>query len=386
MHLVAAHGRQGSDAAAFHDEPPKKKSKGDMHAHCVAPQPCRAAPVPATAAASALGPSQGSDAVKPPKYRDIRLASRVEDNDYDFQAEWGGSEDESEMADTAPLAPPPSLRGMGGFREFRQPSTPVCVVGRVAAMRQCVLRECNEFTYGLRPERCYLTRNVQKKVDRMVKSWWQKELLDWEYMDDETLARHEKTMWRSWKFAFFGHDWFYWLFVAFGKVDPLMVHIVDELSNVRAGLRRARIIEKSRASSHGESSHGGGLLSMSEQNRAKMLGKPIPEIEGWSVPYNARMRVRMEEERYNDLRVLWQSIYDRGEWTHFLQEQAEDWRRRVDALWDEAEQLSYEGGYEFWDRHGIRRNEGKIHVPPFRDEAAAVYLNRCGTAWKNIRY
>ena len=96
------------------------------------------------------------------------------------------------------------------------------------------------------------------------------------------------------------------------------------------------------------------------------------------------MTARLEQERYNDQQAIWKYMKNSGGWTHSMEKQIEDLRRRVNELWDEAEWLSSTSDYPYYDRFGVLQNSRKTRQ--FMQEAVALYFKRCPDQLKTIRY
>ena len=134
---------------------------------------------------------------------------------------------------------------------------------------------------------------IQKRVDRMARQWWEETLQDSaklarysKYYNPDAVNQYQRSMWRSWQHQTFGKDWFYRLFLAFGTVEPAMVDIVNELSRHRAQFAREALA----------SSQGGALQDryndLSPRQTAELLGEEIPTVHGANSirteAYNAR--------------------------------------------------------------------------------------------------
>ena len=114
------------------------------------------------------------------------------------------------------------------------------------------------------------------------------------------------------------------------------------------------------------------------QRQTELLGEEIPTVQGANhlrtEAYNARARARREEA------ALWSEEYYSSPWGA---ENRRKHRRYVDALWDSAHKKSKESGFEYYDRHGYKRNPGR--KPRFIEEAVNIFLARYGAQWKRIR-
>ena len=63
-------------------------------------------------------------------------------------------------------------------------------------------------------------------------------------------------------------------------------------------------------------------------------------------------------------------------------EDKESWRT-LQLEWDEAEGISFEAGFEFYDRRGWRMNVGKKR--DFMVEVVDLFLSRHGEKFKKLR-
>ena len=101
-------------------------------------------------------------------------------------------------------------------------------------------------------------------------------------------------------------------------------------------------------------------------------------------PFILRAHARKEEKWFKEQEELWWSEWraDPSSWTAQEQHHWKTWKRNVDSLWDKAHEASEKAGYEYWDRDGVRRNEGK--TPTFMETAVPMYLDRCNPKPKKI--
>ena len=155
-----------------------------------------------------------------------------------------------------------------------------------------------------------------------------------------------------------------------------MVDIVNELSR-----HRAKFACEALASSQGDALQD-RYKNLSQHQTAELLGEEIPPVQGANSirteAYNARARARREEA------ALWSEEYDSSPWgAKDGRKEIRRHRRYVDALWDSAHKKSKQSGFEYYDRHGYKRNPGR--KPRFIEEAVHIFLARYGTQWKRIR-
>ena len=120
------------------------------------------------------------------------------------------------------------------------------------------------------------------------------------------------------------------------------------------------------------------LARLSARGRAAQYGLDLPEVRGInhtrSNPYMARNACRIKKREYEDWRR------NNFRWTP--EGVAEDKKKSKDleAEWDEAERISFEAGFEFWDRRGVRQNVGV--KPEMMVEIVKLFLSQHGHAFK----
>ena len=183
------------------------------------------------------------------------------------------------------------------------------------------------------------------------------------YMSRDRYHRQMRSAYKAWQAHLFGKDWFYRIFLAFGTISQEIIDCVNTICASRAIEHFEGPVDL--ASSQVE------FARLSERSKAGLLGQELPPVRGInhvrSVPYQARDHARQQQREYYEWEAKqWQDYQNspassRGSWTAAEQQ---EWERRWQAVqdnWDYAERISYESGFEFYDRHGEKRG-GKKNV------------------------
>ena len=183
---------------------------------------------------------------------------------------------------------------------------------------------------------------------------------------------------KAWHHKVFGKDWFYRLFLAFGRITQEMIDIVNEVAEAR----RNAAEENALASSQGD------LSRLSERSRARLFGLEVPPVRGInhprSEPFKARAAARFLQIEYGETnKKAWEEYSSGRPWTQQDQEADNQSRQAVQTAWDHAEEISYVAGHEFFDRNGMRKNIGT--KTPFVAEVVNIYLDRHGRNMKRLR-
>ena len=180
------------------------------------------------------------------------------------------------------------------------------------------------------PTKVYIPKDFSQPLLKQVKDDWKLRSYDWaKFMrqsDDlewgcDDQSRKINSDYRCWLASWFGKDWIFFLWMAFGNVDNMM-KCVNDICRKRAALSEG---DKDPASTRAD------VMRLSERNRYIELGiTPVPPIKGIqhrrSIPQLARMDVRKREAEY------WQWVAEvqvRGWWSD------ED-NARFNSEWQEA--------------------------------------------------
>ena len=259
---------------------------------------------------------------------------------------------------------------------------------QVYARRRKFLEDHKKLNYDVRcdsPHRVYIPKEWGKPLLQAIKEEWQRQRCDWAKfaryaeklnMSRSSQQRQQKSDYKSWLTTWFGKDWFFYLWIAFGEMTADMMVCVNDICRKRANY--SEDVDKDPASSQVDAS------KLSERNYAQYKHfDHIPEVKGIqhkkSLPKVAREYAKWYEARF----WVWvrchpESFWPHETWLHYHTEKG-----MVEEHWQHAHLISEASGYEFKDREGKWRNKGCR--PKFVEQVTALYIRAFPDRYKILR-
>ena len=250
-------------------------------------------------------------------------------------------------------------------------------------------------TSSLAADRVYVPREYQACIRHAIELFWQTQIATeapsgWQtYLklgSPGDAGRARRTYFKTWQHETFGKQWVFDMFVAFGDIDAAMIEAINESCDHRAKALRdpdftpTVVLPLDPASTRDTTT----LERLSARGRAAQMSFELPPVQGLVKIASEAAQMRqdakeMEEEVLKFEQADRDEVERTGQGTDLQKDTWNERRGVADRAWAVAHRLSYDAGFDFTDRSGVRQFLSKESIAA---KAVRTYLEK--NAWPQV--